>query len=403
MQYVNDDMDEVFRRAAENYPLDTSNSNWNKVSSALNNTEENLNESPNKKKRFFWLFALIPLSLIGYIYWNPSTQVKQLSVAHQNEAASVSSNKQQGSTHLIASSDKTPQRVVPAPVSALPSKISASQSSLSNSIRGEKTPKPYSSKYIQSDKNNVLDEETTQLTGNQAMRTGFISLNRSFNRRELQPLTPASKTIAPHFISSVKKEKRFYLGLFGGVDVTSVRFQKVENAGFDYGALVGYRLNRRWSIEAGVFRDKKFYYTEGQYFNNSKILMPPNSWITNVWGNCKMLEVPVSVKYDFSSAKKSSWFSTVGLSSYFMKREDYNYEYYYATSGVLATHYRSYTNSSKNLFSVLQVSGGYEHQMGSAYSIRIEPYLKLPVTGVGFGQIHMVSAGMHVGIVRRMF
>ena len=95
MQYVNDDMDELFRRAAENYPLDTSNSNWNKVSSALNNTEENPNERSNKKKRFFWLFALIPLSLIGYIYWSPSAQVKQVSVAHQNEAlASVSSNKQ---------------------------------------------------------------------------------------------------------------------------------------------------------------------------------------------------------------------------------------------------------------------------------------------------------------------
>jgi hypothetical protein len=37
MQYVNDDMDELFKRAAENYPLDTNSANWNKVLAALKN------------------------------------------------------------------------------------------------------------------------------------------------------------------------------------------------------------------------------------------------------------------------------------------------------------------------------------------------------------------------------
>ena len=35
MQYVNDDMDELFRKAAKDYPLDTSGSDWSKVAAAL--------------------------------------------------------------------------------------------------------------------------------------------------------------------------------------------------------------------------------------------------------------------------------------------------------------------------------------------------------------------------------
>ena len=49
MQYVNDDMDEVFRRAAEHYPLDTNSSNWDKVARALASPEDPQPEQPKKK------------------------------------------------------------------------------------------------------------------------------------------------------------------------------------------------------------------------------------------------------------------------------------------------------------------------------------------------------------------
>ena len=40
MQYVNDDMDDVFRKAAEGYPLDTTGADWNKVLAGLEGREE---------------------------------------------------------------------------------------------------------------------------------------------------------------------------------------------------------------------------------------------------------------------------------------------------------------------------------------------------------------------------
>ena len=35
MQYVNDDMDELFRRAAKDYPLNTNSADWEKVKNKL--------------------------------------------------------------------------------------------------------------------------------------------------------------------------------------------------------------------------------------------------------------------------------------------------------------------------------------------------------------------------------
>ena len=131
--------------------------------------------------------------------------------------------------------------------------------------------------------------------------------------------------------------------------------------------------------------------------------MPANSWITEVEGNCSMFEIPLAVKFNITRNKKTSWFTTAGVSSYIMKNEDYSYVYYYATPGVYATHDKSYKNSSVDLFSVLTFSGGYTHRIGKLTDIRLEPYIKLPVSGMGFGSLPLISGGFHAGITRRLF
>src|SRR5690242_254884 len=104
MQYVNDDMDELFRRAAENYPLDTGNANWNKVWAALQHPEEQPVEKPDRKRRFFWLFALLPLTAVGYYFLQHSPAAQKETVAHQKTTLPSSLGKEQASTHLLVPS-----------------------------------------------------------------------------------------------------------------------------------------------------------------------------------------------------------------------------------------------------------------------------------------------------------
>ena len=66
MQHVNDDMDELFRRAAEGYPLNTDSADWNAVVKKLE-LERSLpakKENRNKNyKHLLWLLLLLPLGV----------------------------------------------------------------------------------------------------------------------------------------------------------------------------------------------------------------------------------------------------------------------------------------------------------------------------------------------------
>ena len=71
MQHLNDDMDELFRKAADDYPLNTGTPDWNKVAEGL--SQEKAPEPPVKKsfRKYTWLLLLLPLAFICNQIYNP--------------------------------------------------------------------------------------------------------------------------------------------------------------------------------------------------------------------------------------------------------------------------------------------------------------------------------------------
>ncbi len=428
MQYVNDDMDELFRKAAESYPLDTGNSDWDRVVTALKEPELKEGEE-NKKKRFFWLLLLIPLALL--FYQNVSTGKNDSKGRGQQKQSQLISSHEKNGVEKLSDNIKPTFEVV------------AFKKINKNGLGSVPSP---GLQHVRFRKNNFqlhtgsadqlyiptieainneswnLDETVKKMMtpGNVAPSGKYAgeggsghSFTSFIDRADLFPLPGRSSMEASRrnmFFSPdrpgqhLKRHKKFYAGMMGGLDGTTVRFQKIDNAGFDAGLLLGYEMNKKWSLEGGVFLDKKFYYSKGKYFNTSKIsYLPPNSWITELNGYCRMIEVPLEVKLNVRQYRNSSWFSTAGLSSYVMKKEAYDYVYYYATPGTYATHHKVYKNSSTNLFSVITISAGYTHRLGNWCELRVEPYVKRPVAGVGFGKLPMLSTGIHIGLTKKLF
>ena len=66
MRDINDDMDDLFRRAADGYPLNTKNANWSKVYNSLHSPDDGNVQPEGKKKRrrFLWLLLLLPLGFV---------------------------------------------------------------------------------------------------------------------------------------------------------------------------------------------------------------------------------------------------------------------------------------------------------------------------------------------------
>jgi hypothetical protein len=55
------------------------------------------------------------------------------------------------------------------------------------------------------------------------------------------------------------------------------------------------------------------------------------------------------------------------------------------------------------LFSIVDLSIGYEQKLGKIGNLRIEPYLRIPLSGIGTGDLSILSAGLNLGITRRIW
>ena len=196
------------------------------------------------------------------------------------------------------------------------------------------------------------------------------------------------------------KSSKFYFSLFAGMEGNGVNFPGLNKVSPRAGFTAGYHLTKQLSVQAGFFAGSKKY-VAGKYDYNPK---PGTYWsmvdIQNVDANCRVFEIPLSVRYDFTPAKKWNTFLSGGLSSYIMDKEDYAYDYIRNNTAYYAK--ASYTGN-QHLFSVLRISGGVEKKLSNQISLGINPGLAIPLAGVGEGKIKLFSSEVLLSVKYRPF
>ena len=193
-------------------------------------------------------------------------------------------------------------------------------------------------------------------------------------------------------ISNYHFAQNFSLGIAGGFDVSAVKLNKTGKMTLIKGLQIGYRLSEKFTLRSGFLIAKKIYNANGsQYHYNT--YNPANHYLQTVDADCQVYEIPLTVSYNFSKSRKHEGFVSAGLSSYFMRKESYEYFYKYP-SGYTDTKYYSVSSKNKHYFSVLNLSAGYEYTINKRVSLTAEPYIKVPFTGIGIGKIKLNSAGI---------
>lgn len=192
-----------------------------------------------------------------------------------------------------------------------------------------------------------------------------------------------------------KKSKNNITGNFGitvsvGPDMSFVSLNKLGKITMMYGAGLSYDFGKRVTVRAGFYASKKIYDANPDQYHTPGGNYP---YLYNVAAACKVYEIPVSVSYNFAQRKNHSWFGNVGLSSFLMKTEDYEYEYK-TPSGQYYKYNLAVKNQNKHYFSVLTLSAGYKYKLSSRVSLQAEPYVKLPLGGVGAGKVKLNSSGI---------
>jgi outer membrane protein with beta-barrel domain len=229
--------------------------------------------------------------------------------------------------------------------------------------------------------------------------SGGISLNIPAPARNKN--IQATDTTKPKTKKQKDKQPSMYIGIVAAPDLSTVKFQSIKGTGVTAGILLGYNLNRRLALETGIYYDRKKYYSDGEYFNTKGMHLPIGSSLLNADGSCNMFEIPVNLRYNLNAGPKMKWFATAGLSTYFMKRESYSYNYSYSTwSG---PGFYAYPSHAQYWFSIVNLSVGFEQKLGRVGQLRLEPYWRIPTRGMGTGGLPIMSAGLNIGITHKLW
>lgn len=198
-----------------------------------------------------------------------------------------------------------------------------------------------------------------------------------------------------------KKGNKFMLTFSIGPDLTSVGTSRTGKVEGQYGIGIGYAVTNHLTVRTGLYAGKKIYTADSNSYNYAY-----NSGggyrLYKVDANCLVYEVPVTIAYNFKGTEKHNWFVSTGLSSYFMKDEKYVYNFK-TSGGQVVAYDHQYKNENQHIFSVLNLSGGYQYNFSKRFSLLTEPYIKLPIGGIGEGKVKLNSAGVLFTAVIRPF
>lgn len=182
-------------------------------------------------------------------------------------------------------------------------------------------------------------------------------------------------------------------------DFSTTSLTKYSKPSGVFGVLVGYRILKRFTVMTGVTKGLKKYEGYGDEYS------PPEGYWqykTNgvvpdeVEGKCGIVEVPIMLQFDILQRPTSRVFLSGGVSSYFMRSENYQYTFNEPNPG--AANSWTAKKPSQYLFRVGHFSAGYDRMIGKNFSVGIEPFLKVPFEGIGWTNINLYSTGAYINL-----
>lgn len=419
-------MDELFKKAAEHYPLNTDSADWDRVSQLLDTHKaKTIQKQKNKHyTKAYWLLLLllIPAFICTKQYWlstpaqnqgdhqqqktadSPAHTTKRV-LEEKNKTRNFTSEKITENLQSLKPKEKnsihypvnpTPNRRVER---RKPSSIIPDVNWGTTDISGKSlTTIEDSTETVQLGTKGVKHNDNPVSGRDITTNTGLDTVKHTVSRRT-QPASSSIQKRKPQ--ASNNKLSKLYAGLIGGLDMSTIKLQSVNNVGYTLGALLGYNINKRLAVESGVYWSRKNYYSTGEYFNKDRTPLLQNTEVHYVEGSCLMWELPVNIRYNFKEKNNRQYYLMAGVTSYLMQKEYYDYNFTKPGQPTEMAH-RSYKASTNDWFSALHLSGGIERAWGRKTKVRIEPYLRIPVSGMGLGSLPITSVGINLALTKKL-
>ena len=117
---------------------------------------------------------------------------------------------------------------------------------------------------------------------------------------------------------------------------------------------------------------------------------------TSVLADCRMLDIPINLGYQLYNKQENKISIGTGLSSYIMLHERYTFNY--AEPYTIGPASYTVPNSNKYFFGVLNLNATFERRLNSRVGLDVQPYMKIPLTNIGYSQVRLQTTGIAVAL-----
>lgn len=196
-----------------------------------------------------------------------------------------------------------------------------------------------------------------------------------------------------------KKKSRFVLSILAAPDLTSVQKSGQSSLSGGFGIEATVILTKKISVTTGASYAKKIYDSDFSLYK------PNTDYVfgikpTNIHANCDVIDIPINLNYKVFNGRRNSISVSTGLSSYLMLKEKYSYSYNGAYQGPADFEVR---NENQHYLGIANVGVEFQHKINNNLSISAKPFMKIPLTDIGYGNSRLSSTGVAVSVNMNLF
>lgn len=394
-------IDELFKKGLSDPKLDFNEEHWANIQSRL---DQRIVKKKNRRVLFGLITSAAALATIFFI-WN-----KDLLIMEQNN--------KNASSVVVTNKSTTEQKEIPTAKHIKPTEVQSDkiQASISNDLTASQPRKndvklQHQIAFIEvmtpSDsilKHASLISSLIPKTKELKPYTGhFNALKKPFGTQLIDPNQAVNVNTYAH---RTVKNSRPTLTVLAGPDLTSVRGAGSSSLSENVGIVYSYPVINRLTLSLGATYAKKNYKSPYSFYSpkNPPVLTQIPSQVN---AECDVIDIPLTASYTVLQSKKVKFNVSAGISSYFMLKEKYTFDYEKSGSYAKASSYSKSGNYENKGSSVYEISGENQHLFGVAdFSISVEkkvsdkinvgikPFVKMPLTGIGYGRVDLESKGI---------
>ncbi|WP_293313333.1 hypothetical protein [Pedobacter sp. UBA5917] len=387
------DIDKLFKDGLENPDLPFNDLDWD-------NLEERLHPAPKRRIiPLFWYVAaagIAAMLLLVFLLVKPSNKNEVIAVRKTDKENPNNSKKPQENT---VKPTETPAKQIDPVITTGLNQVAENKKDIETA--GKPVEKNITGLKIE---NGQKATETLADHANMLASVQFKpELNTEVNQVQFkdQNLTTSVAVGKPERIKTpaIKQKSRFVLSILAAPDLTSVQKSGMSSLSGSFGVEATYILTKRLSITTGAAYAKKIYDSDFSLYN------PNTSYIfkiapSNIHANCDVLDIPLNVNYKVFGNNRNSISVSTGLSSYLMLKEQYTYSYDGAYKGPQGWEVKG---QNQHYLGIANVGVEFQHKINNNLSISAKPFMKIPLTDIGYGNSKLSSTGVSVSVNMNLF